>query len=103
MNQYIKLTIGGDMLISFKKWKDYQSILNKCILFTFNRAGISNEEYFDAINDLKLLGAEIFDLNVQITDISSTEIRNELAKKGYSKFLDTKVLEYIRENSLYGV
>lgn len=102
-NNKIALTIGGDMLVSFKKWKNYKEILSNCILFTFNRAGISCEEYQNAINSLKTEGAEIHSLDVQITDISSTKIRNDLTSEGECEFLDKRIRDYILKNMLYGV
>ncbi len=99
----IALTIGGDMLVSFNTWKDYQDILGKCTLITFKRAGISDADYSNAIKHLESLGAQIIDLDVNITDISSTKIRRELSLKEVCNLLDERVQDYILENNLYGV
>ena len=102
-NKKIAITIGGDMLVSFHTWKEYKSILKKCSIFTFKRTDISNEDYTNAINNLKSLGGDIIEINTTITGISSTEIRNSLLINKTSKFLDYRVNDYIVNNNLYGV
>lgn len=102
-NCRLALTVGGDMLVSFTNWKDYKDILKNCILITFKRCGISDEEYQDGITKLKEIGAEIISINTEITDVSSTQIREELFHGKNSNLIDTKVKEYIFENNLYGV
>ena len=102
-NSKLALTIGGDMLVSFDKWKDYKEILNKCILITFNRIGISDDEYKKGINKLKEIGATIIALNTQIADVSSTQIRNELQKNKDSNLISNKIKKYIFKHNLYGV
>lgn len=99
----LAITIGGDMLVSFDCWKCYLDIINKCKLITFRRAGVSDEVYNNAIDKLKHKGAKIIDLKNSITDISSTEIRNELTKDKVCNTLDERISEYIRNNNLYGV
>ena len=99
----IAITIGGDMLISFHTWKDYQSILQKCSVFTFKRADIPGDEYIAAINNLKALGANIIEIDRNITCVSSTQIRSELSSHNKSAYLDDRINNYIIENNLYGV
>ncbi len=102
-NHKLALTVGGDMLISFNKWKDYKEILNKCILVTFKRAGISDVDYLNGINMLKSIGAEIISIETDIPCVSSTQIRNELLEHKKCELLDSKVEEYITSYNLYGV
>ena len=94
-NHKLALTIGGDMLISFDKWKDYKGILKKCILITFKRAGISDVEYRSGINKLKSIGAEIISIETDIPCVSSTQIRNELLEHKKCELLASKVEDYI--------
>lgn len=102
-SQDIAITIGGDMLVSFTKWKQYKEILNKCALFVFKRADVDESEHINSIENLKKLGANIISIDKPITDISSTLIRNSLKEKGFTDYLDDKVKEYIQNNNLYGV
>ena len=62
---------------------------------------LSDEEYQDGITKLKEIGAEIISINTEITDVSSTQIREELFHGKNSNLIDTKVKEYIFENNLY--
>ena len=99
----LAITVGGDMIVSFDSWKSYLDIINKCKLITFRRVGVSDEDYINAINNLKHKGARIIELRQAITDISSTEIRSELTKGDACRALDERICEYIRTNNLYGV
>lgn len=102
-NQKLALTVGGDMLVSFDCWKDYQEILEKCVLITFKRTGISDIEYSNSIEKLRSLGANILDINFTITDVSSTKIRTDFSLNLNSNLIDKRVKDYILENNLYGV
>ena len=102
-NQKLALTVGGDMLVSFDCWKDYKEIIEKCVLITFKRAGISDIEYSDSIEKLRSSGANILDLNFTITDVSSTKIRSDFSLNLDCNLIDKRVKNYILENNLYGV
>ena len=102
-NRDIALTIGGDMLVSFSRWKDYLQLLKKCTLFVFKRTDVTDVEYTDAIKHLTDLGAKIVEINKTITDISSTEIRNSLSLNKHCFYLDPRINDYIQNNNLYGV
>lgn len=86
------LIIGADNIIEFDKWKEYQELL-KYKIIVMNRDNIDINSYiekyhsnnFIVVNDYKYI------------DISSSEIRNNLD----SKYLDSKVLKYIKDNYLY--
>ena len=86
------LIIGADNIIEFDKWKEYQELL-KYKIIVMNRDNIDINSYiekyhsnnFIVVNDYKYI------------DISSSEIRNNLD----SKYLDSKVLKYIKDNNLY--
>lgn len=99
----LAITIGGDMLVSFDTWKDYKDILKKCSLITFKRVGINTEEHIKSVEKLIELGANIVSIENEITDVSSTQIRNDLAERKCCKLLDKGVFEYITKHNLYGV
>ena len=102
-NQKIAITIGADMLINFKKWFKYETILENADIITFFRADSNKSDYEDAITELKELGANIICINDAIDNISSTKIR-ELLKEGksVSLYLDPDIKNYIIENQVYG-
>lgn len=92
MDDELYLIIGADNIIDFDKWKNYEELLKYKIII-MNRDDIDIYKYikkyntnnFIVINDYKYI------------DISSTEIRNNLN----SKYIDKKVLEYIKKYNLY--
>lgn len=92
------LIIGGDMLFCFDKWFRYESILKEC---TVTAAARQEDSYPDMLEYAAELG-HIKVLNLPVTEISSTEIREKI-KNGDSTegLLSDAVREYIEENGLY--
>ena len=92
------LIIGGDMLFYFDNWFRYESILKEC-----NVVAAAREE--DSYADLTEKAAELGHvkvLNLPVTEISSTEIRNKLKSgEDTSELLTPETAEYIAENKLY--
>ena len=86
------LIMGADNIIEFDKWKNYKELL-KYKIIVVNRNNIDINKYikkyntnnFIVINDYKFI------------DISSTELRENLN----SKYIDKKVLDYIKKNNLF--
>lgn len=87
-NDIIKLIIGADNLEKFNKWKRYKHILDYGLV-VIARDKINLEKNYKNI--------EIASINEY--NISSTEVR--LDKEKQKKYLDKKVLKYIKENNLY--
>lgn len=77
--------VGGDCLIDFDKWKDWEDILIDFGLVVIPRKGYNHS---DAINRLKSLAPTIewntlwylIVLNANIPEVSSTEIREKLSR-----------------------
>lgn len=92
------LIIGGDMLFYFDKWFRYESILKEC-----NVVAAAREE--DSYADLTEKAAELGHvkvLNLSVTEISSTEIRDRLKSGGdTTELLTPEAAEYIEQNKLY--
>ena len=93
-SDYFYLIIGSDNLLTLDKWKNISDILKHKII-VMNRGNNSLEiekmvyklgkEHFIVINDFPYI------------NISSTVIR-----EGSNKYLNIKVLNYIKNNHLYG-
>ena len=93
-NFSISLVIGADQLQQFQKWKNYQKILDSVQIIGFNRKKYN----VTPLIDMKLTWIKDFEM-----DISSTEIRREIAsgvQKG--RALPQPVWDYIKEHNLYG-
>ncbi len=92
------LIIGGDMLFSFDKWYRYESILKECTVVAAAREEDSYAdmtEYAAGIGRVKIL-------NLPVTEISSTGIRQRLADNGNADGLVPQaVAEYIKSKNLY--
>ncbi len=99
----IYLTIGADMLLSFHTWKDYEKILDKASLICFNRGKSDETTILNAISNLESKGAEIISLPNEITDISSTIIRENIDKRDLlERYVPKAILDYIFKNSVFG-
>lgn len=91
-NDELIIIIGADNVINLSKWKN----INKLIKYPFiimNRNNIDINKY---LNNMK--GNFTILSDYPYIDISSSEIRDKLD----SKYLDKRVLKYIKENHLYG-
>ena len=92
------LIIGGDMLFGFAKWYRYESILKEC---TVTAAARQEDSYADMLEYAAELG-HVKVLNLPVTEISSTEIREKIKNGGATEgLLSPAVKDYIKENKLY--
>ncbi len=86
------LIIGADNIINFDKWKNYQELLKYNIII-MNRNNIDISKYTKKYKNGKFIIVSDYDY----VKVSSTDIRGKLD----SKYLDKRVLKYIKENNLY--
>ena len=90
--------IGSDMLETFTQWYRWEEILTLATI-----CAASREKGFKA--DLSVYTPEqrerIIFLETEPLEVSSTQIRVEIAKNGTPEFMNPKVLKYIEENGLY--
>ncbi len=88
------LIIGEDNLESFTKWKNYEEILKKHLLYVYPRPNC-NAEMLKNHPNIIMTGAPLM-------EISSTFIRNAIKnKKDVSCFLPSAVWQYIDEMHFY--
>ena len=98
------LAIGGDMLISFDKWKDYKELLSLCQIICLGRGGVDKEAFSKMTKTLEEMGGKMLVLNKEITEISSSLLRTNIQNKDFlSKYIDREILDYIFKNKVYGV
>lgn len=88
------LLMGADNLASFKKWKNYEVLLNNYALYVYPRPGIDLGEWENhpavTITDTPLM------------ELSSTFIRNAIKeKKNVQYFLPDAVLAFIDSKGMY--
>ena len=88
----LHLIIGADNIINFHKWKNYEELLQYKIII-MNRGNIDIDKYIINYPNANFIVLKDF----KNLDISSTEIRNNLN----DRYLNKKVLQYIKKNKLY--
>ena len=93
---------GTDNLKMIQTWMNYRYILNNYKLLVINR---DNDDILEIINGLN--SDNIIVANIDLSDVSSTMIRNMICNNAMKKHLldviDASVLKYIETNKLYGV
>ena len=88
-----KLIIGSDNWAVFKKWKDWERILDDYSVLVYPRLGYP-------MPSTPVDGMEPVD--APVIDISSTFIRNAIANgRDMNFFVPPRVYKYIEENNLY--
>ena len=98
-NEKINFIIGFDAFKNIETWKNPEYLKEKLHFIVLKRRGDKREE----IEKLCLRGYdfEIAD-NIDIVDVSSTEIRKKLEKnEDVTDLIDEKIKRYIDENGLY--
>lgn len=92
------LLIGGDMLYSFREWFKYESILKECKVCAIARGGDSLTDMMEFANEM----GRVKVLPTDIVDVSSTEIRERLARsESAAELVPQNVADYIEKNRLY--
>ena len=96
------LLMGSDMFLSFDHWKNPEYILQRASLAVFCR-GAKGERTAIAEKqaELQARGHEVFLLENEVLDISSTQLRRLLAFRCADEFLPDGVGEYIQNHELY--
>lgn len=95
------LLVGGDMLMSFDRWKSWQEILSMCGLAAVSRERDGADELEKKAAELRSFGEVIF-VKTEPMEISSTEIREKIIKNcDLSCYVPQNVVKYILECGLY--
>ena len=95
--------VGGDMLKSFDRWKNWQEILSMCTLAAVSRqkCGSDRNELENKAAELRKYGEVLF-AETKPLEISSTEIRKKIIKNSdISCYVPQNVVKYILECGLY--
>jgi nicotinate-nucleotide adenylyltransferase len=88
------LIMGQDNLVTFDKWKNFDTILKKHLIFVYPRLN-SQTSQFDNHPNVKITHAPLI-------EISATFIRTAIKeKKSIQYFLHPKVWDYINGSNLF--
>ncbi len=91
------LIVGMDNWLIFDRWRAYDTILQDFHLIVYPRPGYETS----TPASLEALTSHVRIVEAPQYDISSTEIREAIAKGEETKLMNAKVLEYIKEKALY--
>lgn len=91
------LIIGADNIIKFDDWKNVDKLLEHKII-VLNRDNIDVDEYINRFDKKENF---ILVENFDYVPVSSTEIRQNVDNPDVNKYLDERVLKYIKDNNLY--
>ena len=99
------LLMGTDMFLTLQAWKNPERILELAGIAAFGRTEEDTEELFAVQRDYlskTYPGSRIFTLTIPgVVDISSTQLREKLAKGEGGRFLAPAVYGYILRENLY--
>lgn len=98
--------MGGDSLIHFHEWYQYENILKKAVILCARRGNADYEILNQTRHSLleKYPYARIEFLHTELINISSSELRNMIQEqKDISKWIPEPVRNYMKENHLYTV
>lgn len=103
-NYKLHFIMGADMLYSFTSWYRYRDIAN---LATIIVAARKENEHNDLLEEKQKLSKDKVNCNIEnidVVNISSTQIREYIADKNYDELrihVPHKVASYIIDNELY--
>lgn len=100
------LLMGTDMFLSFQHWRKPKKIAGLCTLCAFSRSEKDAEALFAVQKSCleEQFGADVVTIPLpRIIEISSTQLRESLAKGEGRQYLAPTVYGYILREGLYGV
>lgn len=103
-NSYIFLLMGSDMYLSLETWRDVKELLNLVTPTVFFRNSCDYEkvaEFSKYIHKVYKTETEI--INNQVTDISSSKLREILPERKGAEHITNYCYSYILKNNLYDV
>lgn len=97
------LLMGSDMFFYIEKWYEFRRIMDMSVLVTAPRRAEETDELNQYAEKLgKMYGARSIVCDFQVTDISSTQLRNMMANgENVKDYIPDQVMQYIEENGLY--
>ena len=99
------LMMGTDMFLTLHQWYEPEEIMRRAGILTFGRNRDDTKELFDRQTAFL---KERYDAKVQVitlpnlVEVSSTDLRDQLARGGGQDFLDLAIYGYILRRQLYG-
>lgn len=97
------LFMGSDMFLSFDTWYRYKDILSLCTVCAISREDKQCTEQMRKFSNEVLKSENVLIFDVEPMMVSSSQIRSNIKNNiSCEKLLDDRIIEYIKENELYG-
>ena len=96
------LLMGSDMLMSFETWKDYKRILELATLAAFSRESDERMQiHAQAERFANAYGVSVCEIGLVPTEVSSSELREQLRNRSGNNFLPEFVYSEIIKHRYY--
>jgi nicotinate-nucleotide adenylyltransferase len=94
--------MGEDSLMTIEKWYRYEELLKLIRILAAKRYSVPSPSFLDRIRELNHAGAHVELLHTPIVEVSSTDIRERVARGQSIRYQVTPCVEkFIREKGLY--
>ncbi|MCQ2403177.1 MAG: nicotinate-nicotinamide nucleotide adenylyltransferase [Lentisphaeria bacterium] len=103
----LKFLMGTDNLVDLQKWYQAGALLKEFDFIIYPRPGVPGPNDVELIRIYRVFGAKLVRARLSaedlpVWDLSSTDIRNGVARGGdFSEYLSPSVWKYIQEHKLY--
>ena len=96
--------IGADTLMQLHSWRESEKVLRLCTFLVCPRTmTCSREDYLAERKRLTSLGASLINIDMDVMDVSSSDLREQLARGEATPLLPVTVREYCGAKGLYGM
>ncbi len=95
--------IGADTLMELHKWRTYEKVLSLCTFLICPRSWNYTPKQLDEERKrLTALGGKLILLDMDLVDVSSTEVRQAIREGESTPHLPVQVRQYAQSAGLYG-
>ena len=95
--------IGADTLMELHKWRMFEKVLTLCTFLVCPRSWNYTPKQLDEERKrLTALGGQFILLDMEVVDVSSTEVRNAIRDGESTPLLPVQVRQYAQSAGLYG-
>lgn len=95
--------IGADTLMELQKWRRYETVLTLCTFLICPRSWhYTPQQLTEERKRLSGMGGRFVMLDMEVLDVSSTEVRQAIRKGESTPLLPVQVREYAQTAGLYG-
>ena len=98
-NENFAFVCGGDMLVSFDRWYNYEYLMKNLPFIVFKRTDTDEEKFNDSVKRFSEMGMNITVMNKKIASVSSTQIRGCFLNA--KKILPERIYNFLLEKDIY--